>query len=1532
MHFFTEPGKLQDQIESDAFGPLIGDPSNKYRVSSKHKLNSFETSAKIFACQDSLMIVQPHTEAGGTVSASLVNIILKPIVGLNISFTPVQYYVYRGVDMTSFIDSGNVTNVAPQTDFISKFWTDWTNYLTDTGLTLSDPSPKSFGYDPSLSNPTESVKLIEEYFNSAQSMNTVINDFQAIRVKEGTWIANISSSNELEFEIITDTDHLTLDLAYFQKSVQIVDVTGKDMFFVGPNTPDLDALAEREKILNYIDPTAFFGMHYNQGVNVDSPAVNKVGDFLYVDVLSKFKNQDVIYLDIRSERGYSYYFYQNYRIEMGAGTPIGSTVLEFKSESHQDFEELDYRAMDWPIINLKSPTPALMPLLDGDKIQLKLHVLDNTSPILFAENPKLFGDDNTNNFKSTDQLVTNFTTNTTDVISLTVPTTTANLNVAHHVSIQYFRNKKLGVSLFPLRMYQVDNILDAAFGGVNIEELAFARYTQHIRNTKKNFISTFDFSFVGETGVYDDNNTVLFYCENTFSLRKSGNNYPEIDVNNNGIDSVMDNPLLRRNTISRKWRINDGTEDIDIIELLTYNKSIGKATPQEDIYFLGLTKTEYAAANGMAGVSDLHSKYFKFTEEFPNYTPPEVPDQFKDTITQTPYRKFKVSIQGLDQYGDTVTVDVLLPPSNDKLYVYGTSLNMICSAAFGALANSTESIPDPVGFIEYQDFHIHQYNKGDVLADLLFPAGKIQKLKDYNTTNKIVPRTVPFKGDLFYPVDTPDSQTLSTRMDQYPLILISHGNGQLYTDYRELGSFLAKNGFIVASVSNLFINKYTRKFLVIALPTYPSDVHYAIPPTTVFFPNNEYFLCLMNGEFYVYFESIVGNSSTNGNYANKKLTRLKISINSVGHLIISNEALLSWEKGVHFQIFAQPEGFTWDKVDTDLATGDSFKTLGLTWKTNSGSNALITKNGAKKIVELTGTDWGHNSQNDIKNAIDAATSLTTYSIALSGTPIKYMGVLNDETYYMLKITASSSTPCGSGTCYQINGEIKNRALEILVDTGDQDMRIFGRSNVVYPHLQYVKKYIQENFGVPGDPNREDRIENNIGLIGHSRGAEAVVRCAREIDGISTFDMSTIDTSTDGRTEPVWKYVPTNLNTVNAVASIAPTDQGTQIQKLNKNIPYLVLYGSMDGDVVGKPDDSSPNRTSGYSIYDRTNYHAADLANDTEKSMSVMRGATHNGFITNNSDFDYIDLYKAFSAEIVTELSKQRNMVKGYLNAFFRYHLKSETIWKPIIDGTRIPDSINYKDIFTQYKNLNHGASILDFEVTSPTNIGTGAGQVSLKSGIGNLSEGAALTLTEFAPHDTGALKVAWQDKDELTFHIDPILKDATPYDYLSFRIGHIPEYVSPPGALELNIPFDSAMVNGSDYDNEETIKYAKKKLAAVSNAFKTSVDLSGLKVRILDTANGKYTYITTDKINGIQVRENVGHAYSRDFGANAASKLDDVLKVTYKSLTKASMQTIRVPLNFFDSNGVDLAKIAEVVIEFPLGNGKVLIDDVEFTT
>ena len=100
----------------------------------------------------------------------------------------------------------------------------------------------------------------------------------------------------------------------------------------------------------------------------------------------------------------------------------------------------------------------------------------------------------------------------------------------------------------------------------------------------------------------------------------------------------------------------------------------------------------------------------------------------------------------------------------------------------------------------------------------------------------------------------------------------------------------------------------------------------------------------------------------------------------------------------------------------------------------------------------------------------------------------------------------------------------------------------SRSNVLFEHLTILNA----DFGAT--------VQNNIGIMGHSRGGEAVVKAAR-LNQENALG-----------------------HQINAVIALAPTDQyGTEVLGGGHATPFFVLYGSLDGDIYGG------TWTSGYTV-------------------------------------------------------------------------------------------------------------------------------------------------------------------------------------------------------------------------------------------------------------------------------------------------------------------------------------------------------------
>lgn len=400
-----------------------------------------------------------------------------------------------------------------------------------------------------------------------------------------------------------------------------------------------------------------------------------------------------------------------------------------------------------------------------------------------------------------------------------------------------------------------------------------------------------------------------------------------------------------------------------------------------------------------------------------------------------------------------------------------------------------------------------------------------------------------------------------------------------------------------------------------------------------------------------------------------------------------------------------------------------------------------------------------------------------------------------------------------------------------------------RALILFEHLDILKT----RFGT--------KAANNIGIMGHSRGGEAVVIAARvnQQQGLG--------------------------HNINAIISLAPTDQYTDESMAGAwATPYLVIYGSMDGDVAG--GWGNPWNT-GFALYDR--------ATDATKSMVFVYGATHNRFREAGQDADITEWWSSLGPSDMSRLisaTAHQKIALGYMTAFFRQHLQNESEWEGILKGEWVPSAVEQADsgnvkLYIQFEGTNQ-EEVDNFE-------GPHTATSWKKSTIGSAIAGDTVThegtlptdpqendlynLDNHSPHDTAGLLLRWDNSgDRLRFDIPATDKNVTIYDAVSFRITQkVGSTQNPAGAQDLYL----------------TLK---------------------------DTT-GKSRSIKVSKFQEIpepHPRHNAQY-------------------------TKSAMSTVRIPLHVFEievlgTDRVDLTEIESVTFDFKVKpTGEVEIDSVAFT-
>ncbi len=304
----------------------------------------------------------------------------------------------------------------------------------------------------------------------------------------------------------------------------------------------------------------------------------------------------------------------------------------------------------------------------------------------------------------------------------------------------------------------------------------------------------------------------------------------------------------------------------------------------------------------------------------------------------------------------------------------------------------------------------------------------------------------------------------------------------------------------------------------------------------------------------------------------------------------------------------------------------------------------------------------------------------------------------------------------------LNGFI---AVSVHMQPGQQGV---DRARVLQAHLPII-------FGMFGT-----HAANNVGIMGHSRGGEAVVIATRL------------------NQQEAWGW------NINAVISLAPTNQYTFEHFGGAWArPYLVIYGSLDGDLGGIGD-------TGFELYD----HASGM----NKSMAFVYRACHDRFNTvwGDGDFGFGQLTPTDQAAVISANSHQL-IAKGYMTAFFRQHLSAQPQWADLFKGEWIPASVSASDanmkIYTQYEDTTV-RTVDDFEgahtATSwqTSTLGSGVSQSGLPAAP---QENDLRTIDAQSPHLTAGLVLRWDNAtDTLDYAIPAGQRDVSGFQAVSFRI------------------------------------------------------------------------------------------------------------------------------------------------------------------
>ncbi|GGA71264.1 alpha/beta hydrolase family protein [Ornithinibacillus halotolerans] len=226
-----------------------------------------------------------------------------------------------------------------------------------------------------------------------------------------------------------------------------------------------------------------------------------------------------------------------------------------------------------------------------------------------------------------------------------------------------------------------------------------------------------------------------------------------------------------------------------------------------------------------------------------------------------------------------------------------------------------------------------------------------------------------------------------------------------------------------------------------------------------------------------------------------------------------------------------------------------------------------------------------------------------------------------------------------------------------------------RTWILLKHLVQLKD-LNETIG---NPLYEKVDLTNVGLVGHSRGGQAVAMAA---DYKRFFD-----------DEP-WFNQLQDIQ-IKGIVALAPTDKSLDGKRAwLSNVSYFVIQGAQDADINTFQGDRQYYRTS--------------VSNDTFKASLYIAGANHSQFNTEWGSMDTSLPEGLILNQMQTiEPEEQRQLAKVNISAFFERTLHGQMIYEEFFRNYQhgiswLPDTI----IVTKYENSTY-FPLIEFDNNKP---------------------------------------------------------------------------------------------------------------------------------------------------------------------------------------------------------------------------------------
>ena len=355
-HFFTETGSNFNQSPGQEFGPVS---NTEYLVSSIHSWGGSEDPKAFAVLGGTVRYQQDRTNTDHLVA------ILKVGDPTGLNGLPVQFLIYRGIKKYSLLQSDNLTLVdnTPNDHIVNRIQQNSSsnpNYLS-LGLGIKESDNQLEYGEIEIGN---EEKLERLFYNEYES--------GAHHVVPGVILGEFDK-NGFSFEVVLESlwrGALMEDVREFP-----ADTGHKITIDTSEDAPKQKA--DREAILNYLDPVCLWSHFFENKLTTDSSGAVSRND-LYNEVIKPYINKNRIYLDVRNENNLSLNFYDSYG------------GIQLKNINDDNFETLAYSTNSWPIKIIDSSYIKTLQNDNATKIHLTLPADNNDLKLCYLYHAPIF--------------------------------------------------------------------------------------------------------------------------------------------------------------------------------------------------------------------------------------------------------------------------------------------------------------------------------------------------------------------------------------------------------------------------------------------------------------------------------------------------------------------------------------------------------------------------------------------------------------------------------------------------------------------------------------------------------------------------------------------------------------------------------------------------------------------------------------------------------------------------------------------------------------------------------------------------------------------------------------------------------------------------------------------------------------------------------------------------------------------------------------------------------------------------------------